>query len=464
MKIKNTAKTAKRWTSLFAAVLLLSGITTGQKKIAAFYAPQLVKSVLPASAVQYNNLTHLMHAFVYTNRTGALKIDAGVLYPELVTETHKAGKKIMVAFGGADDSGTLSADIAFVAADSALRSTLVKNLTDFILSNGYDGIDMDWEFPSDAVQGQNLTKLVKELRESFTARSSGLLIAVDVTPTDWFGRHLEYSKLVNYVDWFNLMAYNFHGSWIKPLHSGHNAPLYSPSTDVDGCVNDGVNYLLKTRGVPKDKIVVGVAYYGFEYNSAGIYQSATGSVPTILYTDIASRMNSGLWDYKWDDYSKVPYIQDKARTKLVSFDDTTSLRIKSEYVFQNQLGGVMIWALGEDLTGGKQPLNEAIGNSFRRQQTSVNDAVVKLDYRLYNNYPNPFNPSTVIRFSLPAAASVKLQVFNALGEVAAELINGEMNAGLHEYTFNAEGMASGIYFCRLTAGSFINTKKMILAK
>ncbi len=86
------------------------------------------------------------------------------------------------------------------------------------------------------------------------------------------------------------------------------------------------------------------------------------------------------------------------------------------------------------------------------------------EFALMNNYPNPFNPSTVIRYALPARAHVSLVVYNALGQKVAELVNAEKEAGYYDVHFDATGLASGIYLYRLQAGSFVQTKKLVLMK
>lgn len=85
-------------------------------------------------------------------------------------------------------------------------------------------------------------------------------------------------------------------------------------------------------------------------------------------------------------------------------------------------------------------------------------------YSLDQNYPNPFNPATVISYNLPEASKVTLKVYDILGREAAVLVNGIQNAGRHNITFNANGLASGVYIYRIEAGSFTQTKKMILLK
>jgi hypothetical protein len=90
--------------------------------------------------------------------------------------------------------------------------------------------------------------------------------------------------------------------------------------------------------------------------------------------------------------------------------------------------------------------------------------ITPLDFTLEQNYPNPFNPSTKIKYSIPETGNIKLAIYNSVGEEVAVLINEMMNAGFYEIEFNATTLPSGIYFYQLQAGSFVETKKMILMK
>lgn len=85
-------------------------------------------------------------------------------------------------------------------------------------------------------------------------------------------------------------------------------------------------------------------------------------------------------------------------------------------------------------------------------------------FALEQNYPNPFNPSTTIRFSIPVESNVRLNVFNALGQEVAQIINERLKEGYHEVSFDATALTSGIYFYRLESDKFVETKKMILLK
>jgi hypothetical protein len=95
----------------------------------------------------------------------------------------------------------------------------------------------------------------------------------------------------------------------------------------------------------------------------------------------------------------------------------------------------------------------------------VMSAFVPAEYALYQNYPDPFNPSTVLQFDLPEPTVVTLKIYNTLGQDVATLLdNMSYNAGRHTVTFNASRLSSGVYIYRLIAGRFVDTKKMLLLK
>jgi PKD repeat protein len=85
-------------------------------------------------------------------------------------------------------------------------------------------------------------------------------------------------------------------------------------------------------------------------------------------------------------------------------------------------------------------------------------------FRLYNNYPNPFNPATNIEFFIPKAEFVTLKVYNILGEEVATLVSERLTAGKYKNEWDASGLASGVYLYRIQAGSFVDIRKMVLMK
>jgi hypothetical protein len=107
---------------------------------------------------------------------------------------------------------------------------------------------------------------------------------------------------------------------------------------------------------------------------------------------------------------------------------------------------------------------DVVINDATIQKLMVSGELIPDLYALEQNYPNPFNPSTTIKFALPQDSKVNLTVFNILGEEVGQLINQEMKAGYHQIEFNASHYASGVYLYSITAGDFVETKKMVLMK
>jgi len=104
---------------------------------------------------------------------------------------------------------------------------------------------------------------------------------------------------------------------------------------------------------------------------------------------------------------------------------------------------------------------------IKNQITNVDDRgnlYIPKEYKLEQNYPNPFNPTTTIKYSIPKESFVSLKIYNLIGEEVATLVNEEKTIGNYKIEFDATGLPSGIYFYRLQAGSFVDTKKMIIVK
>jgi N-acetylneuraminic acid mutarotase len=135
-------------------------------------------------------------------------------------------------------------------------------------------------------------------------------------------------------------------------------------------------------------------------------------------------------------------------------------------------GGVNALAVSgsEVFVGGGFTLAGGIASTFIARWNSGTSRVEQLSptapktFLLEQNYPNPFNPSTTIRYQLPVASEVKLEVYDVLGKKIATLVNERQSAGSYQVVWNASGLSSGTYFYRLQAGTFVETKKMIMVK
>lgn len=94
----------------------------------------------------------------------------------------------------------------------------------------------------------------------------------------------------------------------------------------------------------------------------------------------------------------------------------------------------------------------------------VSTDIQLLSFKLQQNYPNPFNPSTVITYSIPASSNVIIEIYNILGKLITTLVNKNQEPGSYKVYFDAGGLSNGIYYYRIQAGSFTETKKMLLLK
>lgn len=216
---------------------------------------------------------------------------------------------------------------------------------------------------------------------------------------------------------------------------------------------------------PQDGNTMYVIRTGFSdsnkvYKTTDVGQTWTnisGNLPNIPYSDIfvfpygtdtifvASDMgvymttNGGAnWVYASEELPFVPCMD----FDFVEIDDTCYLRVGTH--------GQSIWEtkIPIQTVGVEEELFEAL----------------PMSYALYQNYPNPFNPITVIKYSIPKKSVVKLEILNILGEQVELLVNETKTAGEYDAFWNAKNMSSGIYFYRLQAGDYIETKKMLMIK
>ena len=139
-------------------MMIASPVTAlGEKRVIGYY-PHWLKSDLPPEKIDLNILTHIIHAFAWPYSDGTISTYAGMIDANLNYQVHLGGKQILVSLGGWGNS-TAFAD---VTGDASLRSTFISNIVNFVQQNDYDGVDIDWEFPS-SLAGRE--KMVEEFSE-----------------------------------------------------------------------------------------------------------------------------------------------------------------------------------------------------------------------------------------------------------------------------------------------------------
>ncbi len=291
--------------------------------------------------------------------------------------------KVVISVGGYSWSENFSK----AALTDASRKTFVKSCIDLYLKqykDSFDGIDLDWEFP---VTGglvpngvpedrHNFTLLLAEFRQQLDDLGSSnggkhYLLTIAVPGGPGMDNRYERSEIVKYLDWLNIMTYDLHGTW--DLTTNFNAPLYQEQDDPgDSSLNDDAviqDYL--DAGVPAEKIVMGVPFYGHVWKSVGytndgLYQPSEGAAKgkyeegSLLYTEIVSDY---LPTYKrsWSSESQVPWLYNINTARFVSYDDPQSIAAKAGYAKDKNLGGIMIWELSQ----GNGDLLAAIQQGFQ---------------------------------------------------------------------------------------------------
>ena len=423
------------------------------------YYPDWNRDSYPHTAIPYQHLTHIAHSFLIPNADGSLSGTSGFAYPAMVQAAHLAGVDVLVVLGGWDQSAGFSP----MAADTAARRRFITNLVDFCVINGYDGVDLDWEYPANTTDRANFTTLVHEMRIAFAAAPRPLTISLAVPATNWSGQWFDVASMKTDLDWIGIMTYDFYGGWSAT--SGPNSALYGNfATNTQGWIDYSWSYYTATRGVSSDKLLVGIPFYGQVFNASTMYGTSTGASQA-TYAAIAGYLAAG-WTRQWDNVGMVPYAINPGATQTVSYDDTVSVRLKCEYSRTKATGGVMIWAIGQDLITGTQPLLATVGLTMK-PATAVprtDGAAMPSAFSLEQNFPNPFNPSTVVRYHVPRAGTVRLAVYDALGREVALLAGSHHAPGTYEVRFSAAGLASGVYVCRLTSESAMRSVPMLLVR
>ncbi|HUI63721.1 MAG TPA: T9SS type A sorting domain-containing protein [Bacteroidota bacterium] len=186
----------------------------------------------------------------------------------------------------------------------------------------------------------------------------------------------------------------------------------------------------------------------------------------------ATPMKFMVWNLTTNTKADVAYYDANGNNTIGSFDEVDIIepdtlgkpRLSWAMLFVAEAGDTLPVPGDEFLLKTVKGVTAADVYQFTATVTSIARSTAPQTFSLEQNYPNPFNPSTTIRYSLGRAAHVRLTVFSLLGQQVATVVNGEQEAGSHEVKFDGRNFASGVYFYRLQAGSFAQTKKLMILK
>ncbi|CAF3715578.1 unnamed protein product [Rotaria socialis] len=366
----------------------------GVALIVAYYAAwSIYARTYFVSDIQGNKLTHINYAFANIGFDGRIalgdpwadveKTFAGDTWNQPLRGNFNQLLKLKqkyphlrtsISIGGWTWSGKFSD----IAVNTESRSKFIQSCIEFIRKYGFDGIDVDWEYP---VSGglpanirrpedkQNYLFLLKELRNQLDVagkvdRKNYLLtIAAGASPERIIDMDLR--NMSTYLDWINVMTYDFHGGW--ETKTGHNAPLFKnnaeTTTDVPPSFmkskynsHEAIQSYI-TAGIPRSQLVMGLSLYGRGWQGVnstylnGFSQPASAELPIgtwengVFDYDHLKRSYLPTYTRHWDSESKVPFLYNPTTGIWISYDDSQSITIKSDYIKREKLAGAMFWEL-----------------------------------------------------------------------------------------------------------------------
>lgn len=332
------------------------------KRLAADYGYWSKSQNPPYSADQipYHRLTHIMHADISPSSSadGSLAVPNGYLEPELIARAHAAGVKVMVLVGGA------SLTFRKLAAVDAARDRFARELRAFADANGYDGVDIDWEYPQGKQDSANFVALMSAIRAAMPAP---FVVSIDVPadPRQVLGAY-DFAGLLPSLDFVNDMTYDMAGPWTQSAQL--NSPVYPDRSNPqpNGSVAQSLDLFIDTYHIPAQMINVGTPFYGYHYTSTDdLYDRCRchGQATYVTYgTYVKQRIDRMGWHSRLNVRSEVPYLLfGNDRKGFITYDDAISTYRRVSYsLWKRNAGGAFMWSLDEDYDGSSQDLFDAM--------------------------------------------------------------------------------------------------------
>ena len=298
-------------------------------------------------------------SFAYVNADFSLDmrtLNDSILYGALAVR--KQGVRVVLSIQGYGDN---SKNFSNAAANESNRAIFIKNIVDVVETYHFDGIDLDWEYPGwftpskKDSEADEYNALCKELNEALKAKNPNYLLTAAIPGGAEGYKRFDLKECSKYLDFIHIMTYDLEAS--SKVY--HHAALYSnlgQGTATNASAADSVE-LFTLSGVPKEKLVIGIAFYGkwtkpSKTANGGLgSDSANQKYTTLTYYTIKNyylnRVGKGVTEY-WDNICFAPYLYDADNNYFITYENERSIKEKAKYVRKNGLAGVMIWELGED--------------------------------------------------------------------------------------------------------------------
>jgi chitinase len=306
--------------------------------------------------IPFDKVSHVNHDVgLEVNLDGTITVTNSYLEPQLLTRAHAANVLVMVLLGGP------GATYNSVCGNPTLREKLVNEITSFIKTHGYDGADVDWEYPANATDRQSMVSFLTELRNGLP--KPRYLLSIDLPV--WYGSGWDVASLDKVIDFWNVMAYDYAGPWTKDGQL--NSPIFPDPANPDnpGSVKDTIDKLLNDN-IPPTQINMGTPFYGYYYqNVPKLFAPCQNCENTVLsekYPYVKQLLKTGDWIENQDTASQVPYLLRKdGKPGFITYDNANSTYTRVYYsVWTRGLGGTFMWALDQDYDGQSQDLLDAM--------------------------------------------------------------------------------------------------------
>lgn len=358
---------------VLTAILVLPGIQAKAGPWITGYYPQYEAAKMPVSRIDFTTVTHAVHFCLEAESDGSITAAYG-LTPAVcggfVTTVHGAGRQALICVGGAGSESGFQGATA-----GANLSRFVTNLVSFMSTNQYDGIDIDWEplGPGDVAQ---YTNFVRALRAAMNGVGAGKILTVAAPANDAPDPEFAmFASLQGLFDQINIMTYDMSGPW-EGWVTWHNSPVTNggntfPST---GGPLPSINGALRNftgAGVAPAKLGIGLPFYGDIWTGGpGLTQPrqgwGNGPAPTVTTATYAAIINTyyQAGRYHWDNSAQAAYLSvtnsPPTNDLFISYDDAESCQVKVSDIRNLHLGGLIIWELSQDYSGGQSPLLQSL--------------------------------------------------------------------------------------------------------
>ncbi|OJZ80610.1 glycoside hydrolase family 18 protein [Aspergillus luchuensis CBS 106.47] len=320
-------------------------------------------------------VTHINFAFLYIDpdlyTITPMETSQQDLYSRVTAlKKRKNDLEVWISIGGwaFNDTGSTANTFSELAASKSKQSTFFESLLSFLDKYGFDGVDLDWEYPVDSDRGgsdadyENYPTFLANLRSALDSADKGYGLTITLPSSYWYLQHFNVAEMAKSVDWFNVMTYDLHGGWdAEDPWIGSVVNAHTNLTEIVSAMD-----LLWRNDIPPSRVVMGLGFYGRSFtlndtscvtagcpfSTVGKAGDCTNSAGTLSFSEIEAILKdpSRHATQTYDATSSVQIVTFDGN-QWVSYDNWASFQAKLDYASSHCIGGTMVWAVSLDVDG-----------------------------------------------------------------------------------------------------------------